>query len=489
MSATVSSPARGTAASAARKLPGWWPLAALIVLAALLRFATLDLQSFWYDEAFTPVHVLHASLWATLRSVVHTENSPPLWYLIAWADARVLGTGEVALRLPSALAGLATVPVAWAIGRELAGRRTALACAALVAVNPLLVWYSQEARVYSLFVLTAALALLCFLRALREPTRGRMALFALSGALALLSHYFAVFVLVPMALWLVFAPGPRRAATRRAALPAIAALTVVGLALLPLISAQGGHGTQWIGEWALSARLQAIPQYYLTGYSGEPLGRAIELLVALPILAGAGLGLWCMLAAPARPGQLDGSGENDWDDGDEAARGPRGALIALSIAAAGVLTPVVLVAFGADYLAPRNLVAAMIPVTRADRRAARRAALARAQLERRRRAARVLPGADVSGVPRDLARCRSQSAPAARKLARRRRGAARRQPARVRSRASSSAPRRWSTTCRGCTTCIPAARCSSAKSMRPATRRCVHPPASRPRPAFICARG
>src|SRR5207244_11571411 len=61
---------------------GAWPLAAVLALAAGLRLATLDLQSFWYDEAFTPVHVLHASLGATLRGVVHTENSPPLWYLI-----------------------------------------------------------------------------------------------------------------------------------------------------------------------------------------------------------------------------------------------------------------------------------------------------------------------------------------------------------------------------------------------------------------------
>ncbi len=161
------------AARAGTRLPRWWPLAALTLLAAVLRLSTLDLQSFWYDEAFTPVHVLHPSLWATLRSVVHTENTPPLWYVLAWADSRVLGTGEVALRLPSALAGIATVPVAWAIGTELEGpptRRAAAVCAALVAVNPLFVWYSQEARAYGLFVLMAALAMLCFLRAEREPT-------------------------------------------------------------------------------------------------------------------------------------------------------------------------------------------------------------------------------------------------------------------------------------------------------------------------------
>ena len=358
----AASPGRDEASPAAARLPSWWPLAAITLLAALLRFSTLGLQSFWYDEAFTPVHVLHASLWATLRSVVHSENTPPLWYVIAWADARVLGTGEIALRLPSALAGIATVPVAWAIGRELATRRAAIVCAALVAVNPLFVWYSQEARAYGLFVLTGALAILCFLRALRDPSPRRMALFALAGALALITHYFAVFLLIGMALVLVW---DRH--TRRAALPALGVLVLVGAALLPLISAQGGHGTQWIGQWPLSQRLEAIPQYYLTGYSGAPLGRGIELLVALPIIAGLALGLRRMRerppTAPAAGGApLASAAHGDGNPEHPRDRG-RGVLIALAIAACGVLIPIALIAFGADYLAPRNLVAAMIPLT------------------------------------------------------------------------------------------------------------------------------
>ena len=314
----------------------WWPLVAVTALAAVLRFSTLDLQSLWYDEAFTPVHVLHPGLGATLHAVVHSENTPPLWYVLEWAITRVLGTGAVALRLLSAVVGVATVPVAWAIGRELSSRRAALASALFVAVNPLFVWYSQEARAYELFVFLSALAMLCFLRALRERTPAAMAAFAVTGSLALLTHYFAVFLLVPMVAWLLSDRD-----SRRAALGATVALSVVGLALLPLISAQGGHGTQWIGEWALSSRLQAIPQYYLTDYYGAALGHGIELLVALPILAGVGFGLWRVLEP----------------------REERGALIALSIAAAGILLPILLVAFGADYLAPRNLVAAMVPVT------------------------------------------------------------------------------------------------------------------------------
>jgi mannosyltransferase len=345
VSAAVSSPpaAGGRPIGTTREgaLPGWWPLAALLVLAAVLRFSTLGLQSFWYDEAFTPVHVLRASLGATLHGVVHTENTPPLWYVLIWAWSRLFGTGAVAMRLPSAAFGVATVAVAWAIGRELEGpstrRATAIAAAAFVAVNPLFVWYSQEARAYGLFVLTSALAMLCFLRARREPTPGRLAAFAATASLALLSHYFAAFLLAPMVVILLMHGGVRR----RATLLACAVPILVGLALLPLAVAQGGHGAQWIGEWALSKRLQAIPQYYLTGYSGAPLGHGIELLVALPILAGIGWGLWSVLEP----------------------REEQGALIALAITACGVLLPIVLVAFGLDYLAPRNLVAAMIPLS------------------------------------------------------------------------------------------------------------------------------
>ena len=344
VSATASVPAPSPALHASSRAP-WWPLAAITLLAAALRLSTLDLQSLWYDEAFTPVHVLHPSLSATLHSVVHSENTPPLWYVLEWALTRVLGTGAVALRLLSALAGIATVLVAWAIGRELAGRRAAVAAAALVAVNPLFIWYSQEARAYALFVLTASVAMLCFLRALTEPSPRRLAAFALAGSLALLSHYFAVFLLIPMLLGLLLAGGrgERRAGSLRARVIACAAVVLVGLALLPLAIAQGGHGSQWIGSWALSSRLAAIPQYYLTGYMGAPLGHGIELLVALLILAGLLFALWRVLER----------------------REERAALLALGLAACGVVLPIVAVAIGEDYLAPRNLVAAMVPLTTA----------------------------------------------------------------------------------------------------------------------------
>jgi 4-amino-4-deoxy-L-arabinose transferase-like glycosyltransferase len=333
----------------ARALPAWWPLPVLLVVAAALRLPTLSLQSFWFDEAYIPVHVLHASLGATLHSWLSSENTPPLWYLIVWAVSRVFGTGVVALRLPSALFGIALVWVGWALGAELGSRRTQVTLAAIIAVNPIFVWYSQEARAYGLYALLGGLSFLCFVRVRRLRTSGSLAWWAIVSILALLTHYFAVFLVAPEALVLLADAAKRRtgAPRPRATIAAVGAVAAAGAALVPLVIAQGGHGTQWIGRWALSHRLIAIPGYYVLGYNGAVLGHGVLLLAGLPVLAA--IALVIVLAATGR-----------------LTRPERDAIaVSAGIGFCAIAVPVILALAGADYLAPRNTLAAFVPLSAA----------------------------------------------------------------------------------------------------------------------------
>ena len=363
-SGSVQAPAGGAGtrtgrdASAARAgLRLDWVLLSLLAAATVVRFATIGEQSLWYDEAYTPVHVLHASLGATLHTMVHTENSPPLWYVLIWGWSRVLGTGAVALRSLSAIAGVATVGVAWAIGRELGSRRTAIVLSAIIAFNPLFVWYSQEARVYALFAFLAAVSLWAFLRAWRDPAPRALAAWAVASVLALSAHYFAVFLVGPEAALLLatLVPGLRPALARlrpggdpppapaspRAVVLAVAVLALAACALVPLIVAQGGHGTQWIGRWALSSRLVAIPGYFLLGGQSAGFGHALLLACAVPVLVTIGL--------------LPGLTPREW----------RSAGLVFGLGAVSILVPLVLVFAGADYLAPRNVIDSWIPLAAA----------------------------------------------------------------------------------------------------------------------------
>ena len=348
----TSSSGVGAVSAAWRRLPSWLPLIVLLMMAASLRLSTLSLQSLWYDEAYTPVHVLHAGLGATLHSWLADENTPPLWYVLVWAVSRIAGIGVLALRMPSALAGIALVGVGWLIGAELGTRRTALTLAAILAFNPLFVWYSQEARAYELYTLFAAISLLWFLRARRSHSGLALAGWSASSILALLSHYFAFFLIAPEALLLLAAvdwprAGARFSRAQRPTLIAVAVVAAAGAGLVPLVIAQGGHGTQWIGQWALSNRVVQIAGYYLLGYNGSVLGHTLLGVSALPVIGAIVLAVMVLrrgrLEIPAR----------------------RAVAVTAGLGAVAILLPLALALAGADYLAPRNLIADYVPLSAA----------------------------------------------------------------------------------------------------------------------------
>ncbi|MFL5817713.1 MAG: glycosyltransferase family 39 protein [Conexibacter sp.] len=322
------SPARGDASATP-----WLALGAIVVLAAVLRFATLHTQSIWFDEAAT-WDLVRRPFGEMLGRIPDGESNPPLFYVLEWGWTRVFGDGEAGLRSLSALAGLLTVPVAYAIGRRAAAgvARAGLAAAALVAVNPLLVWFSQEARSYALATLLSAVALLLFQRALDDRRERLLAAWAVVAALALATHYFTAFVLAPQALWLLW-----RHPHRRGAVVAVAALAAAGLALLPLLLAQAGNPYDIAGT-SLTLRLVQLPKQFLLGYRG-PLALPFGLLGALFVAGGA----WLLLRRTQR------------DARDRA-------LLLAGIGAVGIALPLLAALAGADYVNTRNLLPALIPL-------------------------------------------------------------------------------------------------------------------------------
>src|SRR5947209_15218839 len=175
---------------------------AVVVIAAALRFATLHIQSYDYDELQT-VRLLRMHFGSMLTGVARDESTPPLYYILAWVWSRVFGTGEAGLRALSALFGTATVAVVYAVAKDLASRGAALLAALLCALSPWFVYYSQEARAYALVALLVSISFWCFVRALRAAAPRTLVAWALASGLTICAHYFALFVVVPEALWLI----------------------------------------------------------------------------------------------------------------------------------------------------------------------------------------------------------------------------------------------------------------------------------------------
>jgi len=132
-------------------------LGALTLGGALLRVWHIGAKSLWIDEAFS-VWVARQPLAASVSWLVRIDQHPPLYYALLHFWLR-LGDGPVALRLLSVLASTLNIPMLYALGTRLAGRRVGLLATAVLALSPFHVYLAQEARMYALLSLLVSLSL------------------------------------------------------------------------------------------------------------------------------------------------------------------------------------------------------------------------------------------------------------------------------------------------------------------------------------------
>jgi mannosyltransferase len=320
----------------------FWIVAGLTVLAGVLRFATLGVQSYHHDEIVTASRILRDGFWHAMDAVGFSESAPPLYYAVAWVWTQLTGTGEFGLRSVSAAAGIATVPVAYLLGAELSSRRAGIVAAALVAVNPMLLWYSQEARAYALFVLLTALSLLYFVRALERGRRRDSIAWGIVSALALGTHYFAAFPIAAEALWLLH----RRRRESGGAFPGVWIIVAAGVLLTPLLLHQSSFAhAEWISNFSLWHRLWETGLTFALGETGDIIARPEHPLLAVAPALLAIAGAWLVFARGER-------------------RERRAAGIPLALAAVTVVVPLVigLLDSSKDYVLARNLMPALAPL-------------------------------------------------------------------------------------------------------------------------------
>jgi uncharacterized membrane protein len=328
----------------------------VLAAAGVLRFWKLGAQSLWFDEFFTTQVVSKGKL---LSNIAGKEGTPPLYFVAVWGWTKLFGDTDTAFRSLSAIVGTATVPVVYAAARELArSRRIARVAAVLVAVNPMFVWFSQEARAYSLFALAGALSLLFCVRARTRGGMRDLVLWGVASAAAVSTHYFGVFLVLPEAVWLVLS---LRRRWRHVAVGCIP-LVVAGPLLYLFFSAQHAADNQdWITRSPLDFRVAEAGRQSLIGPGGPD-----DRLWAL----GAVLVLVAVVLVVVR--------------GDHRERSATVAMVALG--GAGLVLPLLAAALGSDYLLGRNLIASLVPIAIAiaiglgARRAGRVGAIATAAL-------------------------------------------------------------------------------------------------------------
>jgi mannosyltransferase len=320
------------------------PTAFVLLVAVSLFIRTRELGiGFWIDEGLS-VGISDRPL-GQIPHALREDGSPPLYYMLLHFWLGLGGNSESGVRALSLLFALLAIPAAWWAGRAIfRTQRAAWIAAILMAFNPFLSQYAQEARMYSLVALLMVPATACFLRAYAldaDSPRARrpwIAGFAVSVAVALYTHNWPIFFTVAAAgawigLWRLASPERRRELVRDGLL-GFGGAVVLYLPWVPTTLYQAAHtGAPWSDTPSLTV---------LGSVSTTLLGRAPQLV----LLICGGAGLLALLRAR-------GAGERFTERGR--------AILALAVIAVGT----VLLAWIASHISPawanRYLAAALAP--------------------------------------------------------------------------------------------------------------------------------
>ncbi len=268
---------------------------AILLLAFGLRLFAIDRQDIWGDEAF--------SIWLSSQPLPQViaggaDTHPPLYPLSLYLWLRLAGSSPLAVRFLSAFIGTLTVAVVYPLGRHLFGRRAGWLATLLAAVSPVLVYYSQETRMYGLVTLLATASVYWAMRA----ERGSILPYLFTTLAAAYTHYYAFFVVIAENLAIV----PALFRRRRPGLGRwLAAQGVMALAYLPWIAVQTGFlqgkASARFAEWDLSTALRIVGETVRAFSAGLALPSTAAWAIAAVFLTALLAGLLAVLRRPNSP--------------------------------------------------------------------------------------------------------------------------------------------------------------------------------------------
>ena len=219
----------------------------ILVLGLVLRLVAIN-QSLWLDEAIGALVVRDYSYAGILNNFMRFDNHPPLYYLTLkfWTD--IFGYSELSLRFPSIIFGIATIYLAFLIARKISNGKLKgfpEITAIILATSQFHIYYSQEARMYSMAAFFSSAAIYSFINTFKKDSDKWWILFSVSITILLFIDYAPVFLL-PV-FWLYGYLMKRNKNWQLKFIASHITLLIFGYFWLPTFLYQSGRG-RWLLE-------------------------------------------------------------------------------------------------------------------------------------------------------------------------------------------------------------------------------------------------
>ena len=256
-----------------------YALSALVLTAFALRAYHLDFQSLWRDEVDAITFATRAFP-RLLATFTKPKENGPLYFLLLRPWIALTGDSEFSVRFFSLAFGMLTIPLAYALGRRWLSPLGSMLGALLMAFSPYLIWYSQEAKMYTLITFLTMLSLYLYIEALVRGRWPHWVAYVVATSFCLYTHILAALI-IPLEIILFVVWWPRHRARLKAWLAAIGCVTLpyVPLAIweIPLLlsSYETGHPFYPLHE---------ILRILLVAFSHGVLGVASSWLLILTLI-------------------------------------------------------------------------------------------------------------------------------------------------------------------------------------------------------------
>ncbi len=235
----------------------------ILLLASSFRLCGIGSESYWLDE-IASVRQAQVQLDESIE-LVSNDITLPFYIVLLNGWVHLFGISELATRTLSAVFGIMTVFAVYLIGRRWYGLRVGIFASLLMALSPIQIFYSQEARMYSLMVLLAALSFYMFMEVIKRPLLYRIIIYILINIMLIYTHLFGFLVLLVQSVcYLIF----MRAKTKNMVYGTIVALIILAsfVPWVPILARQIANTAYygWITKPDISSLIQLL-QGYLGG--------------------------------------------------------------------------------------------------------------------------------------------------------------------------------------------------------------------------------
>jgi hypothetical protein len=173
----------------------------LTIIAGIARFYHLGFQGLTPIENYTYLFST-GSLFQILNLPFTAHENPPMYYLLAWITMHATSDGAIAIRLPATICGILYIPAIYLLGEKFHSRILGLLSAAAVTISFPLIYYSQDAKPYTLILLVFAGVMWLFIGLVRGEKNLAIP-FCILSVLCIWVHFFSIVPLIVMWVYLI----------------------------------------------------------------------------------------------------------------------------------------------------------------------------------------------------------------------------------------------------------------------------------------------